>query len=227
MSIRSEEQMSWGKSWLRGTALALLCGTAILVSGCVDEPAWRPVRGPVPEGCGCSLDHGEPAFDGVPVYPIQVGAKVPISGGTKLGYVLVATGPGSYRFRWTGDTVVTGHGFRKFHGSVWTAGHFTSLVPGCDDGSCALEDMGDYVSGVQSMPGGGERIDWVTMAADGWDGFSFTTDTEPVFFDVNIEGAPRPDTFVFPTAASGGASVTPASNPFGILSQSPRAYVAR
>jgi hypothetical protein len=193
----------------------------LFVGACADDPAWQPARGPVPEGCGgCSLDRGDPRFEGLPIYTLQVGAAIAIEAGTKTGYVLTADRPGSYKFRWTGDALVAGRRSRRFNGAIWTSGHFTSLVPGCGDGSCALEKMGDYVSAIRRLPGGGERIDWVTTASEGWDGFSFTADSEPVFFDVNVEGEPRSDLFAFPAAGVGPS--TPASNPFGIASRPPR-----
>jgi hypothetical protein len=77
-------------------------------------------------------------------------------------------------------------------------------------------ESGDIVSPIQTVTGG-QRIDWNTSASTGWDGFSFTTDTEPVYFDVFIDGARHPELFFYPAAPSGTTS-TPVSSPFGISS---------
>jgi len=149
------------------------------------------------------------------IYTLDVGHPVPVAPGTKSGYALTAPQPMSYQFRWTGDDKVAGDGFKDFAGSIWTTGHFTSLTPGCLNNACPLE-TGDYVSPIIDL-GNAQRIDWNTIASDGWDGFSFTTDTEPVLFEVWVDGAQRPDLFLFPEAP-GGQPSSPAANPFGIKS---------
>ena len=67
------------------------------------------------------------------------------------------------------------------------------------------------------LAGGGERIDWDTLAKDGWDGFSFTTDGAPLYVDTNVDGKPRPDILqvvnwnqpvTVPVAASAPAPLT-------------------
>ncbi len=175
-------------------------GVGVLLAACGGESAWVPASSP-PEGASGRRDvwvqgasEPRPAERSV-VHPIELGSKRPMRPGLASGYELVSEGSGRYRFRWTGDFLVTHSGGRRFQGSVWTAGHFTSVVPGCDDGSCALEDE-DYVSAVQHV-GGGERIDWDTMAWWGWDGFSFTTDAEPLSFELDVEGHSRPDLLEF------------------------------
>jgi hypothetical protein len=150
------------------------------------------------------------------VYSLQVGGTVPVAPGTQVGYALTAPQPMSYLFRWTGDAKVGGQAYSKFYGSVWTTGHFTLLTPGCTNQACPLE-TGDYVSGINQVTGGGERIDWNTNASTGWDGFSFATDTEPLYFDVFVDGNAQPNLFVFPEAP-GGQPTSPAANPFGIQS---------
>jgi hypothetical protein len=148
-------------------------------------------------------------------YVSLVGGTVPVSPGTKVGYALTAVDLMSYQFRWTGDAAVAADGFQNFYGSVWTTGHFTSLTPGCVNQACPLES-GDYVSGI-TLVTGGERIDWNTDASTGWDGFSFATDTEPLYFDVLIDGNRHPELFEFAAAPSGAAS-EPAAAPFGMSS---------
>jgi hypothetical protein len=211
-------------------SMAIGLGVGLLLAACEGGSAWPPVSDPTQGSCtdgtvghcggqGVAVRDGHAPFPAAsaPVYSLEVGKDVPVSPGVKIGYSLIARSAGSYRFRWTGDDAVARSGFRKFYGSIWTTGHFTSLVPGCDDGSCPLEPEGDYVSDVQSVDGG-ERIDWHTFTSDGWDGFSFTTDTEPVYFDVNIEVGPHPELLEFPSSAANGAPSTPAANPFGITS---------
>ena len=149
-------------------------------------------------------------------YTLLVGGTVPVGPGVQVGYALTATAPRTYQFRWTGDARVAGDGYQEFYGSLWTSGTFTSLTPGCVDDLCPLES-GDYVSGIQTVSGG-QRIDWDTFASTGWDGFSFTTDTEPVYFDVYIDGARHPELFYFAEAPT-GTTTTPASSPFAISSE--------
>lgn len=153
---------------------------------------------------------------GVTAYSVKVGATLPLAPGQQVGYALTATALETYQFRWTGNAAVAGTGYREFYGSVWTTGHFTAFTPGCTNGKCPLEN-GDYVSAVQNIAGG-ERVDWDTYASDGWDGFSFTTDTEPVYLDVFVDGQRRADLFFFPSATNGSAPTTPATAPFGVNS---------
>jgi hypothetical protein len=122
---------------------------------------------------------------------VALRSKVHIFEGRTLGYELTAQSPSGFRFRWTTDNITHHTGVRRFTGSVWTPGHFLSFSPGCDDRSCDLE-AGDHVSAVESVAGG-ERIDWDTLAKNGWDGFSFSTDGSPLYFEVNVDGQPRPE----------------------------------
>jgi hypothetical protein len=178
---------------------SMFAALTLILSSCGGTSEWVPASAPV----------GSPfmASGGVWVTPsrglespVIVSPSVPdprspvkIFAGRTLGYELTAKGHGAFRFRWTTDTLVSHSGARRFTGSVSTRGHFASLVPGCDDASCALE-AGDYVSAVTRVPGGGERIDWDTVATDGWDGFSFTVaDSEPLYFEVDVDGRARPE----------------------------------
>jgi hypothetical protein len=146
---------------------------------------------------------------------VLVGGKVPVAPGTKVGYALTAIAPMSYQFRWTGDASVAGDGFQHFYGTIWTTGHFTSLTPGCDDMACPLE-TGDVVSSVMHVQGG-EAITWSTNASDGWDGFSFVTDTEPVVYQVNVDGQSHQDLFLFPEYPT-GTPTSPTADPFALSS---------
>ena len=183
----------------KGIAMAL--GAGMVLAACGGESAWVPVSGPAQivagsrprvwaQGASEASRH-----DTATIFPLELGSKVPMRAGQTLGYELISTTPGTYRFRWTGDSFLSHVDNWRFQGSVWTAGHFISVVPGCADGSCALEED-DYLSAVQHVAGG-ERIDWDTNASIGWDGFSFTTYTEPLYFELNVDGQARPDLLEF------------------------------
>jgi hypothetical protein len=175
-------------------------GVALLLASCGGEAVWVPASGPTQSASSGSRgvwvrETSEASPQRAMVYPIELGSKVAMRVGRTLGYELVSQGLGSYRFRWTSDMLESHRGNRRFQGSVWTAGHFTSVVPGCADGSCPLEEE-DHLSGVEHVAGG-ERIEWDTIVWDGWDGFSFTTDAEPLYFDLNVDGDARPDLLEF------------------------------
>ncbi len=194
-------------------------GLALLVGACGGEPDWRPVAAPTPfpppgAWVGYAVDTPQPEVR--TRYAPRLARKVHIFEGRTLGYELTFQAPATYRLRWTTDNLANHTGVRRFTGSVATSGHFLSFAPGCDDGSCDLEE-GDHVSGVQILAGGGERIDWDTLAKDGWDGFSFTTDGAPLYVDTNVDGKPRPDILqvvnwnqpvTVPVAASAPAPLT-------------------
>ncbi|MGO8995435.1 MAG: hypothetical protein ACLQVI_19155 [Polyangiaceae bacterium] len=173
-----------------------------------------------PPANGGTHQDGAGASEGIPpssttTYAVEVGGTVPIAPGTQAGYALTASALKTYQLRWTGDASVNADGYKEFYGSAWTTGHFTSITPGCVNSACPLE-TGDYVSGVETVTGG-ERIDWDTFASDGWDGFGFTTDTEPVYFDVYIDGNRLPQLFYFPVGTN-EVTTSPASSPFGVTS---------
>jgi hypothetical protein len=205
------------RGWRVGAALGV--GLALLLAGCGGESAWvrvsAPVNGAVSPGgvwVGAANEVG-PRAHTFPVGSLRAyeHARSHAFEGRTLGYELTAEASGRYRFRWTTDNLTHHTGVRRFTGSVWTAGHFLAFSPGCDDGSCDLED-GDYVSGVESAPGGGERIDWDTLAKDGWDGFSFTVDDQPLYFQVNVDGSSRPELLELVTWAAPAAMTPSARN---------------
>jgi hypothetical protein len=156
-----------------------------------------------------------PAVPGVGVYMIAPNVGTRVAPGVEPGYGITAQADGTYRIIWTGDTGSSGV-FREFYGSVWTQGHFTTVVPGCVNNFCALEPaQGDYVSSVFEVPGG-QRIDWDTFAADGFDGFDFNVDTEPVYFEVFVDGESHPELVHFPDALTGNNDAAVGTNPFGL-----------
>jgi hypothetical protein len=190
--------------------LAATSAVTLLACGAGDglpQDTLPPVGGPP------ATEPSPPAS--TPSYTTMVGATVPVAPGVQVGYALTATAPMTYQLRWTGDARVAADGFQQFYGSVWTAGHFSSLVPGCVDQACPLE-AGDFVSGIEQV-GGGEQIDWNTFASTGWDGFGFVTDMEPVYVDVFIDGNRHPELVFFASAPS-GATTSPSVSPFGMAS---------
>ena len=185
----------------------LLAPLAAVDSACTSNVITTPPAsgGAHQDGAGT----GEAIPSSAPGVTVKVGGTVGVAPGAQVGYALTAPALESYHFRWTGDAAVVADGYHEFYGSVWTQGHFTSLTPGCANGDCPLE-QGDFVSNVEQVTGG-ERIDWDTFALDGWDGFSFTTDSEPVYFDVYVDGSRHPELVQFP---SGMGNLHPATSPF-------------
>jgi len=189
-----------------GIGIAL--GVSALLGACGGESAWVPASGPA-EGRGVWVQEaGERrSTEKAVIFPLELDSKPPMRPGLAMGYELVSKAPGSYRFRWTGDFIATPAPVgRRFQGSVWTAGHFTSVIPGCDDRSCALEEGEDHLSAVEQVAGG-ERIVWDTVVWNGWDGFSFTTDSEPLYLELLAEGKPRPDLLDFRAGRPTGSAV--------------------
>ena len=183
---------------------------AAILAGCAADSDWMPPSAGHP-GPLAHVWIAQPA----PTLPPELtrpGAtpKVHVFAGQTLGYELTSDAPGTYRFRWTTDNLANHTGVRRFTGSVWTPGHFTSLAPGCSDTSCELEPE-DHVSNIEHVAGG-ERIDWDTLAKDAWDGFSFTTDGAPLRFDVQIDGRARPETLDLVTWSQPEARSIPLSN---------------
>jgi hypothetical protein len=197
MPSRSVERNGEVESREVRSAIAMWVGFGLLLAACGGESAWVPASGPTQGAFGPRGVWVEQASETSPPEILStarpsVGPRPHIFMGRTLGYELTSQSPGTYRFRWTSDNLVNHTGVRRFTGSVWTPGHFLSVVPGCEDASCPLEDD-DYLSAVQSVASGGERIDWDTLAKDAWDGFSFTTDNAPVYFDLNVNGQARPE----------------------------------
>jgi hypothetical protein len=142
------------------------------------------------------------------VYRIATGKTTGVQPGEQVGY----------RFKWTGDASANATGFREFYGSVWTTGHFTTLIPGCANSNCPLEPgEGDFVSAAQAV-NGGQRVDWDTIASTGFDGFDFSTDAEPVYADVYVDGMHTPSVVFFPSADT-GAVASPTALPFAATSK--------
>jgi len=153
-----------------------------------------------------------PNFSGVDLWSIDTGSGVVLQPGTQAGYGITASGGQSYRLVWTGDAG-TSSSYHEFYGSVYTKGSFTNVTPGCAGNACPLES-GDYVSPAYTISGG-QEIDFDTFATTGIDGFDFVSDTEPVYFDLFIDGVHYPNFVYF---MSGGVQSAPTSVPFSLQS---------
>ncbi len=172
-------------------------------------------------GSGCLInDHRDGAGTPFPpttttVYDIAIGQPSSVEPGAQVGYGITALATGSYRFKWTGDASVNLTGYREFWGSAWTTGHFSNLIPGCANGGCPLEaDQGDYVSNIITVTGG-ERIDWDTIASTGFDGFDVSTDTDPVYVDLFVDGNHLAGLVYLPLAPDGTIG-SPSALPFAV-----------
>ena len=153
-----------------------------------------------------------PDSTGAGVDSIDNGASLVVTPGAQAGYGITANAGGSYRIVWTGDAGSTGT-FTQFSGTVWTAGSFDSFSTGCG-GQCPLE-ANDTVSQPLAVSGG-ERIDFDATATTGLDGFDFTATAEPVYFLLYVDGQLRNDLVFY---SSGGATASPATDPFGLQTQ--------
>jgi hypothetical protein len=188
-----------------GTGVGI-CLVALGLGGCIIEAGGGPPPPP-------------PVITVVPttaqVVRIEPGAGTIVQPGVQAGYGITANVGSSYRILWTGDASAS-LSYREFTGSIYTAGNFTSVTPGCANNFCALE-AGDYVS-PPTPTTGGTRIDFDTIATTGLDGLDFIVDSEPVYFDLNIDGVPYPNLVLF-TSGTTNQTTTAPGNPFGLTTQ--------
>lgn len=171
-------------------------------------------------GCTCTVQDpcpvvGQTIPTGAPVHRILPGEPTIIQPGVQAGYGITANTGGSYRLVWTGDAATSGT-FRRFHGSVWTAGFISNIVDGCNFGDCPLESN-DSVAGPIDLSNA-DRIDFDADTANGIDGFDFVVDQEPVFFDLRIDNGCYPELVFFPATDNGGAISSVADMPFSLTS---------
>ena len=146
------------------------------------------------------------------VYRIKPGAATVVQPGQMAGFGITANTGGSYRFVWTGDGNASGQ-YREFWGSIYTAGNFSNIVPGCAGGICQLQSD-DYLGQSQNVTGG-ERIDFDSNAASTLNGFDFVVNVEPVYFDLYIDGKQYPNLVFFPSTDTGQIANS-AAMPFGL-----------
>lgn len=179
------------------TLLALFAGGCVVVHDHPNPPPGQPPPQQPPPTA--------------PTYGILPGGSTIISPGTQAGYGITANVGGSYRVVWTGDSAVR---YTNFTGYIYTPGHFTAFDPGCG-GGCPNESNDVFYAPV-AVPGGGEEIDFDTVALDGIDGIDFAVDTEPVVFELELDGVVYPDLVFFPSSDNGGAISNPSTVPFGL-----------
>ncbi len=171
--------------------------------------------------CGLAHSDGAGANESIPPATSPTfhvaNAATNVQAGVIPGYGIRSLGGNTYRVFWTGDGHSAGGGYHEFWGSMWTAGTFSGELVGCAGGFCALEP-GDFVSTPYAVTGG-QRIDWDTFASDGNDGFEVTTSSEPVYFDMFVDGSRRPTLVFFPDSTKNGAISSPSAIPFGLTTQ--------
>jgi hypothetical protein len=153
--------------------------------------------------------------DGASIHAIQSGIASQIDNGV-AGYAIAVTQnsdrTATYRVVWIGNGSQISH----FTGSIYSLEYFNRFAPGCG-GFCRLEE-GDYVSRPIAVAGG-QRIDFDTYTASGFDGLDVVTSLEPVYFEFYVDGRPGNRVTFFPSAALNGQIAVAVSNPFGLSFQ--------
>jgi hypothetical protein len=174
--------------------LALL--VSLLVAGCHSRGTHYSAPQPTPVA-------------NIPVFGIDAGAATVVDA-TYPGFGIAANFGGSYRVVWTGNT----GGYNRFQGYIYSQSGFSSVDPGCVDGSCQLESD-DYMA-VVNYAGGGQYIEFDTFAASSFDGVDFVTPADPVEFDFFIDGQQIPTAVYF---TSGGVVSNTDTFPFALALQ--------
>ena len=165
---------------------------------------------------GLGMD-GPPVPVDAPVYKMQPNGGTQVGPGKQAGFGITGDGFGTFVIFWTGNTQ-PGNPPVTFEGSIWTTGHFSSIVLGCSDDSCTLEPD-DMIASPDGSMGGGEHIGFKTTASDDLDGLEFYVDKEPVYFDLVYDGQRQNGRVVYSNAEKGGAYSNPQKIPFGITAQ--------
>jgi len=145
----------------------------------------------------------------IPVYGIDVGAPTVVDA-TYPGFGIAANVGGSYRVVWTGNS----GGFSRFQGYIYSQSGFSSVDAGCVDDSCRLESD-DYMA-VVNYAGGGQYIEFDTLAATSFDGVDFVTPADPVEFDFYIDGQQFTTSVYF---TSSGIVANTEAFPFALVQQ--------
>jgi hypothetical protein len=161
---------------------------------------------------GLGMD-GPPVPADAPVYTAKANAETTVKPGSQAGFGISGDGFGTFKLIWTGNTT-KGNPAVKFEGSVWTTGAFSDIALGCSDDSCTLEDD-DVVDPVTGAMGGGQYIHFKATSTDDLDGFEFSTDVEPVYFDLKYDGLAQTPRVVYVDAAA-QSPANPQKIPFGI-----------
>jgi hypothetical protein len=152
--------------------------------------------------------------DTTPTVRVAVGAAIPRQPpGAPPQFQITATGPNAYRIVWTGSDAGS-VAAREFRGAIFTSGHFTRVVSGCDDNSCALESN-DTVSGPVDVPHG-QRIEFDTHTNQYFDGVDVVTDGAPIYLDGSIDGVSHPEAVLYPAADDNNTVTAATSLPIGV-----------
>ena len=147
-----------------------------------------------------------------PTYRILPGASTVVQPGT-ASYGITANTGKAYRLVWTGA-----NGTQRFYGSIWTTGTFTSFTPGCIGNACPVGSTGTISSPV-NLNGGGQRIDFDTFPGSAQVGLDFVSSTEPVYFDLFVDGVRHPNFVYFPATDNSGQISNPGAIPFALTTQ--------
>jgi len=168
--------------------------------------------------CTPCPDHPMGAGGNVPAstietYDVKIGAGSGIAAGTQDGYGIEAYPNSIFRL------IFTGYGQnmsmeQEFWGSIYTAGDFSNVTPGCSQMSCP-PDANDFFS-LSRATGGGHRLDFDVFAPSSVKGIDFTA-KQPVYFDLYIDGLHQPAKIFF-NSFTAGKLATAATIPFGMLS---------
>ncbi len=177
-----------------GNETGVDCGGSCPLA-CVNHPMGS--GGPFPSGATTT-------------YVVAAGQGVQLPANT-AGYAITSGGGGSYRIVWDAN----GSASQEFWGSIFTTGTFTSAGP-CAATVCGLESN-DFVSQAYAVTGG-QRIDFDGFASANADGIDFVTSTEPVYFDLLIDGS-RSASNVFFISNATGQLATAGTVPFGLTTQ--------
>jgi hypothetical protein len=174
-------------------------------------------------GTGLGMD-GPPVPVGAPVYKLSPGAMTPIAPGTQAGFGISGDGAGSFKLIWTGNTG-PGNPAVAFEGSIWTTGHFSNILLGCFNDSCALESD-DVISPPDGAMGGGEHIGFKATSTNDLDGFEFTVDKEPVYFELTYDGQIQADEPAEGPLRRHSSEVVPTTSRLFIGARSPSNLIA-
>ena len=174
------------------------------------------VAATIATGCGGGARHNQPTTFAPPspigatVYTILPGAGTLVDSNQPGMGITVASDSSQWRAVWTGNSALD---YTDFRGYIYTPGTFTSVTPGCSDGSCALE-AGDVVAAPVAYPDGGQWITFDTQALDGFGGLDFAVDSEPIVFYLEVEYQAAPELVYFTDGTNRAAS--PTALPFGL-----------
>ena len=137
----------------------------------------------------------------VPVYSVSDHDLATRLDGASPGYLVTALSESTLRIGWSGGA--------SFSGSVRTRGHFINAQAGCYSFGCS-EPLG-VSAGAVAKTSDGESFSFTGAATDKEEGIELTVDSLPIYLDLAIDGARRPELVSMP-----GASTPVSADPFGV-----------